>query len=208
MYPLVIYPLAPSVCPRLLRLKISLAATKQSIWRGTYLVLTDVKVEGSDLPVSRSTMSGPTLVIIQKGTMATSPMSSTNGMHALSTCLVVEDRREVGGHDDERLWDREVPVKVGELTDPMAGVISEDQIPIKIPVGTSIRNLERSGPSITRRPITIHSLSSNRILAITKIMDYLRPGLSVISIFIFSLMICNRVLGSNMYKHGPCTRSL
>jgi len=79
--------------------------------------------------------------------------------------------------------DGEVPVKVGELTDPMAGVISEDQIPIKILVGTLIRSLERSGPLITRRPITIHSLSSNRILAITKIMDYLHPGLSAISIF-------------------------
>ena len=43
---------------------------------------------------------------------------------------------------------REVPVKVGELTNPMAGVISEDWIPIKIPVGTSIRNLDSSGPSI------------------------------------------------------------
>jgi len=76
-------------------------------------------------------------------------------------------------------------VKVGELTDPMAGVISVDQISIKIPVETSIRNLEQSGPSIKQRPITIHSLSSNRILVITKITDLLYPGLSAISIFIF-----------------------
>jgi len=37
---------------------------------------------------------------------------------------------------------REVPVKVGELTNPMAGVISLDRQSIKIPVGTSIRSLE------------------------------------------------------------------
>ena len=36
--------------------------------------------------------------------------------------------------------EKEVPMKVGELTDPMAGVISLDRIPIKIPVGTSIRD--------------------------------------------------------------------
>jgi len=69
-------------------------------------------------------------------------------------------------------------VKVGELTDPMAGVISLDGQSTKIPVGTSIRSLEQSGPSITRRPITIHSLSSNRILMIPEIADTLDPDLS------------------------------
>ena len=101
--------------------------------------------------------------------------------------VVIEDAGEDIGHDDEKLI-REVPVKVGELTDSMAGVISEDWIPIKIPVGTLIRSLEQSGPSITQRSITIHSLSSNRILAITKITDYLHPGLSVISIYSFFLL--------------------
>ena len=92
MYPLIIYPLAPS--------------------EKTYLILTNVKVEGSYLPTSLHMMSGTTLVILKEGLMTTSPTSSTNRTDALSTSVVVKDAGEGGGHDDESC-DREVPVKVG-----------------------------------------------------------------------------------------------
>jgi len=70
--------------------------------------------------------------------MAVSSPSHTKRMDALSTSVVVEDGSEDVRHDDD-VVDREVPVKVGELTDPMAGVISLDRQSIKILVGTSIR---------------------------------------------------------------------
>ena len=68
------------------------------------MVLTDVKVEGSDLPVGGTTSSS-SLVLVQHGTVTTHPTSNTKRANALSTFLVIEDRREVGGHDDdEKMW--------------------------------------------------------------------------------------------------------
>ena len=69
------------------------------------------------------TTSGLTLIIVEHGTMTTSPLDGTSRTHALSTGLVGEDAQEVGRHDDER--SRDVSTGEGwELTDPMAGVIS------------------------------------------------------------------------------------
>jgi len=114
----------------------------------TYRVSTDVEVEGSDLLVDLlvllakgCTMGSPTLSMIENGRMAAQTTGGMKRTDTLSMGVVVEDAGEDVGHDDGRV-DGEVPVKVGELTNPMAGVISEDRIPIKIPVGTSIRSLE------------------------------------------------------------------
>jgi len=65
------------------------------------LVLTDVEVEGSDLPMNSHMTSSPTLVVIEHGTMAVTSMSRTKRTDALSTSVVVEDRGEHVGHDDE-----------------------------------------------------------------------------------------------------------
>jgi len=72
-----------------------------------------------------SPTSSPTLVMVKHGTMTVTSTSRTKRMDTLSTSVVIEDRSEDVGHDDEKLM-REAPVKVGELTDPMAGVISLD----------------------------------------------------------------------------------
>jgi len=101
-------------------------------------------------------MSSLTLVVVKNRGMTACTTSGTESMNILSTGIVVEDAGKDVGHDDDE-DNREVPVKVGELTDPMAGVISKGQISIKIPVGILIRSLERSGPLIKRRPITISS---------------------------------------------------
>ena len=66
------------------------------------MVTADVKVKGSDLPTSLCTTSGLTLVVIKERTMTTATTSGTDGTHALSTSLTVEDGREGRRHDDER----------------------------------------------------------------------------------------------------------
>jgi len=71
--------------------------------------------------------------------MTATTSSGTNGTDTLHTSLIVEDAGERGGHSVDERSDGEVPMKVGELTDPMAGVISLDRQSIKIPVGTSIK---------------------------------------------------------------------
>jgi len=67
------------------------------------LVPTDVKVKGSDLPVGSSLTSSPTLVVIKHRTMAITPTSHTERMDALCTSVVVENRCEDVGHDDEEV---------------------------------------------------------------------------------------------------------
>ena len=67
------------------------------------MVAADIEVKGSHLPTSFCTTSGTTLVIIKKGSVMTSSSSGTNGTHALSTGLVVEDTGEGLGYGDERL---------------------------------------------------------------------------------------------------------
>ena len=65
------------------------------------MVSTDVEVKGSDLPVSGSTMSSPTLVMVKHRTMVARPTSDTNRTGTFSMSLVGEDRSEDGRHDDE-----------------------------------------------------------------------------------------------------------
>jgi len=55
--------------------------------------------------------------------MMTRTTSGAERTNTFGTSLSVEDAGEDVGHDDDES-DGEVPVKVGELTDPMAGVIS------------------------------------------------------------------------------------
>ena len=67
------------------------------------MVLTNVEVKGSYLPMSFHTTSGTTLVMVEHGTMAASPTNGVDGTHALSTGLSVEDRSEDFGHDEKRV---------------------------------------------------------------------------------------------------------
>ena len=133
-----------------------------------------IKSKGSHLPTLGRTTNTTTLVIIKQGLMATYSSSSTERADALSTSNIVEDAGVRGGSRREHFnwWIGEVLVKVGETAEPMAGVESKDWIPIKIPVGTSIRNLD---PQTPNRALLYISLSTNWILAIIKITDYLYP---------------------------------
>jgi len=76
--------------------------------------------------MGRRTTRSSALNMVKHGTMTATTTSGTNRTGTFSTSLIGEDAGEDGGHDDERSVDVEVPVKVGELTDPMAGVISLD----------------------------------------------------------------------------------
>ena len=89
------------------------------------MVATEVEVKRSHLLTNGGTTSGPTLDMVKHRTMTTHPVSSTERVDALSMSVVVKDAGKSGGHDDKR--------SIG-----------------RVPVGTSIRSLERSGPSITR----------------------------------------------------------
>jgi len=101
--------------------------------------MTNVKVKGSYLPTGCCTTSSSALNMVKHGTMTATTSSGMNGMDTLSTSLIVENAGEGGGHSRMRKDNGRVPVKVGDLTDPMAGVISLDRQSIKILVGTSIR---------------------------------------------------------------------
>jgi len=72
------------------------------------LVLTDVEVEGSDLPVkilvlltTDHTTSSPALDVVQDGHMATGTTSGTKRTDTLDTDVIVEDAGEDVGHNDE-----------------------------------------------------------------------------------------------------------
>jgi len=69
----------------------------------TYLVTTDVKVEGSYLLTGRRSTSSSALNMVKHGVMTATTTSHTKGTGTFSTSLIVEDAGEDGGHgDDER----------------------------------------------------------------------------------------------------------
>jgi len=86
--------------PRLLRLEISLAVATRHL-RKTYLVSTDVEVEGSYLPSGSRSTSSSALNMVKHGMMTATTTSGTNGTRTLSTSLIGEDAGEVGRHVDD-----------------------------------------------------------------------------------------------------------
>jgi len=64
-----------------------------------YLVLTDIKVEGSYLPTGRRSTRSSALNMVKHGTMMATTTSGTNGTGTLSTSLIGEDAGEDGRHD-------------------------------------------------------------------------------------------------------------
>jgi len=67
----------------------------------TYLVSTDIEVEGSYLPTGSHSTSSSALNMVKHGTMMATTTSGMNGTGTLSMSLIGEDAREVGRHEDD-----------------------------------------------------------------------------------------------------------